>query len=258
MRVLTILTLITMQFAPAISLARTAGEIASICDHAGQYAAQQSGVPQPVLQAIALTETGRKIEGRNRPWPWTVNMEGVGKWFATREEALAFVMEHYNRGARSFDVGCFQINYRWHGNAFASIEDMFDPKLNAAYAGQFLRGLYAETRSWSKSAGAYHSRTPKYATKYSARFDRILAGLTGKPQRPPAPVGNEYAHNMAPTTSPETPHTNAAQTSYARPEPAAQHVPWVPPPPSQFGSLAAIENVPAGQPLLTQARRGLY
>lgn len=236
---------------------RTVSETSAFCDQAGQIAAQQSGVPLNVLRAITLTETGKKIDGKHRPWPWTVNMEGVGKWFATREEALAYVMEHYNRGARSFDVGCFQINYRWHGNAFASIEDMFDPRLNAIYAGQFLRRLYSETKSWSKSAGAYHSRTPKYATKYSARFDRILARMQGTPLPPPAPSGTEYAHNMSPSSPLGTGRTPAF-ASYTTPQAETPKTPWVPPPPSKFGSLAAIEHLPAGPPLLTQARRRLY
>ncbi|MEO1399022.1 MAG: hypothetical protein AAFU56_09175, partial [Pseudomonadota bacterium] len=35
----------------------------------------------------------------------------------------------------------------------------------------------AETGDWSSAAGAYHSRTPKYANKYRSRFDRIRSRL---------------------------------------------------------------------------------
>ena len=155
---------------------RAMGE--ALCTAAGRAAAQATGVPESVLRAISLTETGRMRGGHLRAWPWTVNMEGKGKWFDTREEALAYVRAHHARGARSYDVGCFQINYRWHGNAFASVEEMFDPTQNALYAARFLASLHRETGSWSKSAGAYHSRTPKYATRYRKRFDRILARVT--------------------------------------------------------------------------------
>ena len=78
---------------------------------------------------------------------------------------------------KSFDVGCVQINYRWHGHAFPTLEDMFDPEWTATYAAQFLRTLYEERGSWSAAAGAYHSLTPELAQKYAARFDRILADL---------------------------------------------------------------------------------
>lgn len=255
MRGLGISIMLMLVFIAASSRANTASDIAAICTRAGTIAAQKTGVPHPVLSAIMLTETGRKIDGRHQPWPWTVNMEGTGKWFATREEALAYVMEHYNKGARSFDVGCFQINFRWHGNAFASIEDMFDPTLNALYAGQFLRTLYKETGSWTKSAGAYHSRTPKYATKYSARFDRIIAQITGKQTPLPAPSGGEYVHNMTPSELLGDTKPVPTGTQVARVE---SDVPWVPPPPSKFGSLASVDHLPAGPPLLTRARRGLY
>ena len=152
-------------------------ETAGICEKAAIVAARESGVPLDVLRAISLTETGRKVSAGFLPWPWTVNMEGAGKWFDTRREARAYVDRHFARGARSFDVGCFQINYRWHGHAFSSIEEMFDPLANARYAASFLGDLYREFGDWSRAAGAYHSRTPKYARKYAARFDRIRARL---------------------------------------------------------------------------------
>lgn len=156
-------------------------QIAAICDSAARVASAESDVPLDVLRAISLTETGRQADGAFLPWPWTVNMEGVGKWFDTVPKAQAYVDRHFARGARSFDVGCFQINYRWHGHAFDSIEDMFDPVTNARYAARFLGELYAELGDWSRAAGAYHSRTPKYARKYQARFDRIRAKLSDLP-----------------------------------------------------------------------------
>jgi len=163
---------------------------AAICDQAAAYAAQQTGVPISVLQAISLNETGKKRNGTMRPWPWTVNMEGKGVWFDTQDAARAYVYQNYKRGARSFDVGCFQINFKWHGKAFSSIEEMFDPKPNALYAARFLLDLYAEKGSWSAAAGAYHSRTPKYADRYRKRFERFRAALAGKtaPQMPSPPI----------------------------------------------------------------------
>ncbi len=104
-------------------------------------------------------------------------MEGKGAWFANMTEALDFATQNFDRGARSFDIGCFQINYRWHGAAFASIEDMFDPQHNALYAAQFMQELYYELGSWTEAAGAYHSRTPEFSSGYSDRFSRIFRNL---------------------------------------------------------------------------------
>lgn len=160
-----------------------------ICDHAAAVAAMRSGVPISVLKAISLTETGRTQNGSLRPWPWTVNMEGKGVWFETEDDARAYVYQHYKRGARSFDVGCFQLNYKWHHQEFASIEEMFDPVKNAEYAAEFLKDLYAETGDWERAAGTYHSRTPEHSNRYQKRFAELRAPLKsedGKPINPNA------------------------------------------------------------------------
>lgn len=158
---------------PAAALRGVTG--APVCEAAAQSAAARTGVPLAVLRAISLTETGRKQEGGFGPWPWTVNMEGAGAFFDTPGEAMACVAPHFARGARSFDVGCFQLNYRWHGEAFASIEAMFEPEANALCAANFLRRLYEELGDWTAAAGAYHSRTPQYAERYLKIFERYLA-----------------------------------------------------------------------------------
>ncbi|WP_242494336.1 transglycosylase SLT domain-containing protein [Loktanella sp. IMCC34160] len=109
-------------------------------------------------------------------------MEGAGRWFDDASGALDFAKAGLAQGRTSFDVGCFQINYRWHGMHFASLEDMFDPDLNALYAARFLNRLQSEGRSWSEAAGAYHSRTPEYAARYRETFDAHFSALeTGGP-----------------------------------------------------------------------------
>lgn len=140
-------------------------------------AAAETGVPLDVLRAISLAETGRTISGRFQPWPWTVNSEGVGKWFDSSQAASQFALAEQKSGKRSFDVGCFQLNFRWHGKAFRSVDHMFEPRANARYAAQFLSELFKETGNWQDAAAFYHSRTPEYANKYRARFTRILANL---------------------------------------------------------------------------------
>jgi hypothetical protein len=157
--------------------AAAAVELDPVCAGATSRVAAETGVPQEVLAAISLTETGRSREGATRSWPWTVNSEGKGFWFESQQEALDFARSELAQGTVSFDVGCFQINYRWHGENFASVEEMFDPDANARYAAQFLSQLYAELGDWSQAAGACHSRTQVYAQKYRGRFNQFLASL---------------------------------------------------------------------------------
>jgi len=163
---------ITCGFAAAATAGET-NKTAALCDSAAWVAADEVGIPVDVLLAITRTETGRSGPNGFHPWPWTVNMEGAGHWFANRHESEEYALNSYQNGARSFDVGCFQINYRWHSAGFGSIKDMFDPLENARYAARFLKKLYQEFGDWSAAAGAFHSRTPKYSQSYAARFDKI-------------------------------------------------------------------------------------
>ena len=181
--------------------------ISALCDHAVTRAARETGVPVSVLQAISINESGRRQNGQILPWPWTVNMEGSGRWFETREDALRYVYDHYERGVRSFDISCFQINYRWHGHHFESIEAMFDPYENALYAARFLSDLYSEKGNWSDAAGAYHSRTPQYANRYKARFDEALANISKE-------VGQTTTRRVPGTSEPAEPDGDFRENLY--------------------------------------------
>ncbi|MFP7569308.1 lytic transglycosylase domain-containing protein [Marivita sp. S2033] len=171
---------------------------ANICDAAAYRAAQESGVPAEVMLAITRLETGRGsgIE----PWPWTVNHAGDGTWFKSEDEARTYVFSKVKRGVSNIDIGCFQINYRWHSDGFRSLDDMFNPDLNAAHAAGFLKSLYDEFGNWTEAAGAYHSRTPKYAERYKIKFRDFrtrVASLSppevAKPK--PAPVQSLFARS---------------------------------------------------------------
>jgi len=150
---------------------------AEICERAIVAGARAVGVPPEVLHAISLTETGRPDGGRLRPWP--SRLIAQGHWFKSRDEAFAFATASVAANRPSFDVGCFQINYYWHGRNFPSLETMFDPVAGATYAARFLKSLYLERGSWLAAAGAYHSQSPDRASVYRARFERILAGIGG-------------------------------------------------------------------------------
>lgn len=171
----------------------------ALCDQAARRAAVSEGVPLDVLMAIARVETGRTRDGQFAPWPWTINVNGTGHWFDSEIKAKAYVFDIFKAGERSFDIGCFQINYRWHGKAFRSIDAMFDPDENATYAAGFLKELYSELGSWSAAAGAYHSRTNALAAAYRERYQTVLAQLQGADlQHPLTPVGSTRIRAAAP------------------------------------------------------------
>lgn len=152
-----------------------------LCWAAVERAAKTIGAPLPLLRAIALVESGRGSGDAYAPWPWTVNLDGRSYYFDDRPTAEKFVRGALAGGKTSFDVGCLQINHHWHGQAFASLEAMFDPEANAQYAARFLTELREETGDWMTAAGYYHSRTPKFFERYRKRVVRVLSQLPDAP-----------------------------------------------------------------------------
>ncbi len=155
--------------APRGAIARAVvADPATLCETAVTTAEYVQRLPPRLLSAISLTETGRidAASGHLRPWPWTLNAEGVGQFFDTAEQAVTAVKALQARGVRSIDVGCLQVNLMYHPDAFASLEDAFDPRTNALYAARFLNSLYAAARDWAPAIGAYHSETPALGDAY--------------------------------------------------------------------------------------------
>ena len=173
-----------------------------ICDLAAQEAAQDSSVPLELLMAISRVETGRKQGGDLQPWPWAINQGGQGHWFDDADQAIAFASEQLAQGQENFDVGCFQINLRWHGKNFGSIEDAFDPRHNAAYATRFLTELFQSEGGWPEAVAAYHSRTPDEAHSYLTKVEAVLTELRalGTAQQTP--------DDLIAMAEPDMPHVN--------------------------------------------------
>ena len=176
-RLISFLTALLLLPGWALAAVDPADQPAAVCEWAAMTAAKEAGVPEDILATLTLTETGRRRNGVVRPWAWSVNSEGAGSWFDDPAEALAFAQDRIDQNRLNLDIGCFQLNYRWHGENFASVVEMFDPLENARYAARFVRDLYAETGDWRRAAGAFHSRTPANASKYLARFDDLRAAF---------------------------------------------------------------------------------
>ena len=124
-------------------------------------------IPEGLLHAISKVESGRKdAAGRIVAWPWTINAEGKGYYFPTKNAAIAAVQQMQLRGISSIDVGCMQVNLHHHPHAFKDLEDAFDPSRNVAYAARFLTGLKNEHASWHKAVAHYHSSNPVHHIPY--------------------------------------------------------------------------------------------
>jgi hypothetical protein len=157
------------------------------CRAEAAAAERAQGVPEGLLAAIGIVESGRRdpLTGHVAPWPWSVNEAGIDHVFASRDEAVAYVARRQALGVRSLDVGCFQVNLLHHPNAFATLEEAFDPAANARYAARFLSELAARSGSWTAAVGFYHSATPELAEPYRAA---VLARWRGEDSPIPGPA----------------------------------------------------------------------
>ena len=112
-------------------------------------------LPRHLLFAISLKETGRWNAQRKESytWPWTVTSGGEGQHYPTQFAAISEV-RRLAAGVTNIDVGCMQINLRYHGTAFEDIEEAFDPFKNTDYAARFLTELKKRHGSWRDATGA--------------------------------------------------------------------------------------------------------
>lgn len=146
-----------------------------------QLAASSAGVPSEVLYAVALTESGLRIDGRIRPWPWTLNVAGKGRFFKTREDAcIALNQVLKSVSAKRVDVGLGQINVGYHGQKVEQHCDLLDPYLNLSIAAAILKSHHRTGNDWLIAIGRYHrpaggGPAKRYRNIASKHLERITS-----------------------------------------------------------------------------------
>jgi hypothetical protein len=155
----------------------------AMCRTAIATAEAKYHLPPNLLGSIAKVESGRPIAalGQVQAWPWTIDADGQGVFLDSRAAAVAWARQGLHRGVRFMDVGCMQVDWQLHPDAFESLEQAFDPDANVDYAARYLRSLYEESHGdWNVAVGWYHSHTVDLAEDYRDRVAAVGAGiLTG-------------------------------------------------------------------------------
>jgi len=146
-----------------------------LCIEAAEASASRFDIPSVFMQAILLVESGKAVDGVQVPWPWALNADGDGHWHSTKGEAVTHLEELVENGTTSFDVGCAQLNYRYHGQHFDTVTAMVEPRANLHHAARFVRELKDETPCWGKAISRYHSRNAARGSRYLAAVRRTLA-----------------------------------------------------------------------------------
>lgn len=148
-----------------------------LCTLAVAKAEKEHNILPNLLQTIASVESGRydSSAGRRVAWPWTVHANGKGHYYKTKIEAVNAVRALQNKGITNIDVGCMQVNLKYHGTAFKSLAEAFDPEKNVAYSASFLKTIFARTKSWKKTAMHYHSKNHQKGLNYKKRLETHYA-----------------------------------------------------------------------------------
>ncbi len=135
----------TLLLAPG---AAVAGQVYSVdqmrCLSAIDRTERTAKLPPKLLGAIAMVESGRvdPVTRSAAPWPWSIDVAGVDHVFSSKRDAIAAVESARASGVQSIDVGCMQVNLMHHPDAFANLDEAFDPDATVTYAAGFLWGLH--------------------------------------------------------------------------------------------------------------------
>ena len=116
-------------------------------------AADRYGVPVGILYAVGLTETGKKGSLQ----PNALNIDGKALFPASPQQAVLAFQNARRNGAKFIDLGCMQINHRFHSEHFRDVSDMLDPRRNVDYAARFLVQLKRKHDTWSMAVARYHA-----------------------------------------------------------------------------------------------------
>jgi hypothetical protein len=142
----------------------------AVCGDAILKTERDNGLDDHSLLAMGFTEAGRMTPDKLfTVWPWTVDTEGKSYYFPTRDDAIAFVREKQAAGIQSIDVGCLQVNLRWHPDAFPDLVTAFDPYANVRYAASYLQDLRRQHGDLDTAIAYYHSAQSELGGAYRKR-----------------------------------------------------------------------------------------
>ena len=138
----------------------------NLCENTIESVEIQTEIPKGLLLGIGKAEAIRKIKNKFVIWPWTINHAGKSMFFDTKKQMRNYVFKNLKRNDLNMDVGCMQINIKWHKNNFKKISDMFEVNPNISYAASFLQQLKNKHGSWDNAIKHYHSSDPKKNKPY--------------------------------------------------------------------------------------------
>ena len=132
-------------------------------------------IPADIFYAIALAESGRRLNNKSahRPWPWTLNIHGEGRYFGDRRSAWRAAMSAIAQQKHSVDFGLMQVNWRYHHERLIDPWQALDPHRNLQVAAEILNRCQQRLSDWWASVGCYHA--PSNAQRAERYRERVRA-----------------------------------------------------------------------------------
>lgn len=148
-----------------------------------------------IIPEIVWAVTGTESTYRGQPWPWSANYKGKPYYFKNQKALKKFVSKLSKKQRGDLDIGCMQLNYRYHGWKFNDILEMTDPHRNMILGSLYLYELYLKEKIyqldkkrhnprwkipddlhiWAIAVGRYHSHKVKNGKKYVKAVTKHLA-----------------------------------------------------------------------------------
>jgi soluble lytic murein transglycosylase-like protein len=149
------------------------------CQAAILQAAQKYRIPQTIMQAIGRVESKHK--------PFALNVNGAPYFAKSKADALRHIQNALKNNITSIDIGCMQINHKYHGNNI-SIEESLNPVLNANYAARFLKQNFAKYQNWGQAVARYHASRTDAQKRYLTSIVDAMAASGSNVKKAPSPA----------------------------------------------------------------------
>lgn len=127
-----------------------------------------------LLYAIAMQESGRYDPHAERlePWPWALNVDGKGYFFADMTEVWDALAAFLQEQPKHVGISLVQVTWPFNPDILWDPYTALDPATNLSLGARILRDCYDRLGDWWQAVGCYHSPTPKIALAYRQRVHR--------------------------------------------------------------------------------------
>lgn len=140
------------------------------CTQAIAEAERRFGIPQGLLQAMSIHESG--VNGQ--PYPWALNLGGRVVYASTQDKAQKILDERRAKGRKNLYAGCMQLSVFHHSSNFRSLGDMLQPQRNVAYAAKYLAAHFEEYGDWQGAVRRYQGGKARQSAAYFCKVWRLL------------------------------------------------------------------------------------